>query len=118
MITFEQFNEKFLELYMSERIDIYNRYCDEFDSEARIEDNESYNLSVYFEDVIDALRAAEYGEYSVTDDYFKLNIYGNLVSFGDLDVMEYIDEKFEDIYEHPEFWEEYIDPECDEEDDE
>ena len=65
MITFEEFNEKFLELYMSERIDIYNRYCDEFDSDARIEDNESYNMSVYFEDVIDALRAAQYGEYSV-----------------------------------------------------
>lgn len=118
MITFEQFNEKFLELYMSERIDIYNSYCDEFDLDARIEDNESYNMSVYFEDVIDALRAAEYGEYSVTDDYFKLNIYGNLESFGDLDVMEYIDEKIDDIYGHPEFWKEYIDPDGDVDDEE
>ena len=113
-----QFIEKFFRLCLSERKDIYNSYCNVFDLDARIEDNHSYNMSVYFEDVIDALRAAEYGEYSVTDDYFKLNIYGNLVSFGDLDVMEYINEKIEDIYEHPEFWKEYIDPECDVEDNE
>lgn len=116
MITFEEFNEQFLDLSMNERLSVYNKYCIEFDADDRIEENEAYNLDDYFEDVIDALRAAEYGEYSVTDEYFKINAYGNLVSFGDLDVMGYINEKLDDIYEHPEFWKDYIDPDHTEDD--
>lgn len=116
MITFEEFNEQFLDLSMNERLSVYNKYCIEFDADDRIEENEAYNLDDYFDDVIDALRAAEYGEYSVTDEYFKINAYGNLVSFGDLDVMGYINEKLDDIYEHPEFWKDYIEPDHTEDD--
>lgn len=116
MITFEEFNEQFLDLSMNERLSVYNKYCIEFDADDRIEENEAYNLDDYFEDVIDALRAAEYGEYSVTDEYFKINAYGNLVSFRYLDVMGYINEKLDDIYEHPEFWKDYIDPDHTEDD--
>ena len=118
MITFEQFNEEFLELMMDERLSIYNRYCEEYDIEDKIEDNEDYNLEEYFDTKLDAIRAALYGDYRVTDEYFKIDGRGNLESFCDLDAMEHINDKLDDIYEHPEFWKEYIDPDGDDDEEE
>lgn len=117
MITFEEFNEKFYDLSMNERLRIYNKYCDEESSDERIEENCNDRLSEYYEgDIEEALRAAQHGDYDVTDKYFRVNSYGNLNSFGDIGAMEIIECELDSIYEYPEFWREYIDPEDDDED--
>ena len=111
MITFEQFKEEFYELSIDDRLTIYNEYCSNENFDDRIEPNEEYALAEIFEGRIDALRAAQYGEYNVCDEYFMLNGYGNLESFGPLGAMEHIEEHLDDIYEEPKYWKGYIEPE-------
>ena len=65
-------------------IRLNNKYC----QEANYSDNEIYgNDEDFFEtffsnNVIDAVRAATYGEYNFSDNYVKFNGYGNLESFN------------------------------------
>lgn len=111
MITFEQFKEEFYGLLFGDRLTIYNEYCSEENPDDRIEPNEEYALAEVFEERIDALRAAQYGDYNVSDEYFMLNGCGNLESFGPLGAMEHIEEHLDDIYEEPKYWKDYIEPE-------
>lgn len=74
-------------------VSLWNNYCSEHDMEDSIHDNDEYELNEMFSGpsgVSDALRACCYGEYSFTDAYFILDGYGNLKSFGDMDVDEYV----------------------------
>lgn len=118
MITFDEFYELYLDLSMSERIAIYNKYCDKYDGENKIEENEGYALAEYFTDIWDALRAAQYGEYDVNDEYFVVNSYGNLDSFFDTGAMEIINSYIESIYEDVSLWKDYIEPGCENDEDE
>lgn len=117
MITFEQFKEEFYGLLFGDRLAIYNEYCSNENYDDRIEPNEEYAIREMFEDTMDALRAAQYGEYNVCDEYFKLDGCGNLESFDALGAMEHIEEHLDDIYDEPKYWKDYIDPCFDDEDD-
>lgn len=116
MITFEEFKEKFFDLSMGERLSVYNNYCSELDNDGVIEYNEGYNLEVYFEDIWDALRAAEYGDYRCCDEFFSFDGRGNLVSFDDSEAMVRIENVLDEIYEDKRYWEDYIELEHTEDD--
>lgn len=76
------------------QVSLWNSYCNEHNMDDYIYNNDEYQLSEMFSGpsaVIDALRAVSYSDYRFTDDYVKFNGYGNLVSFDDVDVEEYID---------------------------
>ena len=50
-------------------------------------DNDEDSVSMIFNNVHDALRAAFYGDYNPSHAYFTFNGYGNLQSFAPYDVL-------------------------------
>jgi len=72
--------------------DIWNKYCNEENPDDYIYYNDEYAINEMFNDnPYEAIRATQYGEYSFTDEYFVVNAYGNLTSFGDSDIASHID---------------------------
>jgi hypothetical protein len=68
---------------------------------------------------MDAARATFFGDIkNWSDEYIRFNGYGNLESVSEYDVDEEIEGYLEDIFEHEDTWEDYIDNEEDEDDDE
>lgn len=72
-------------------INIWNEYCNEKNMEDYIYENDEYEINMLFPKANEALRAACYGNYNYTDDYFIINAYGNLKSFDNYDAESYID---------------------------
>ena len=72
-------------------INLWNKYCERYNPDGFIMENEEYWLTLMFSDVMSALRASQYGDYRITDRYFRLDGNGNLESFGITDAMDYID---------------------------
>jgi len=75
-------------------INLWNDYCSYHNMDDYIYDNNEYELGEMFSGpsaVIDALRAATYGNYKIGDDYVVFNGYGNLESFDESEAEEHID---------------------------
>ena len=74
-------------------LNAWNEYCSEKCMDNYIYDN--VYVSELFEGaenpVDEALRAAYYGDYRYSDEYVKLNAYGNLESFGRFEIEEHVD---------------------------
>ena len=65
---------------------------------------------------MEAARATFFGKInSWTDEYIKINAYGNLESMSEYDVLEEIDYYLEEIFDNTDTWEDYIDNEEEEE---
>ena len=79
----EEIIEKLEGLTTMKLIILWNEYCeDNCLSDDVIYENNEYNLDNVFSSIDDALRAAHYGEYDYSDNYFKLDAYGNLESMN------------------------------------
>jgi hypothetical protein len=62
-------------LYIYNELDLvdYEQYYDDFDE----------LMNLYFDNPADAARAAYFGDFSLTDDYYTLDVYGNVKSYND-----------------------------------
>jgi len=61
-------------------------------------ENDEEFFNVYFEGrPMEAVRAAQYGEYSYTDEYVRFNGYGNLESMSEYDYEEEMKDSIDDI---------------------
>lgn len=59
-------------------------------------------INLYFSDPADAVRAAYFGEFSLNDDYFTLDVYGNIIGYTDYSLNKELDivlqDSLEEIY--------------------
>lgn len=56
-------------------------------------------LKVYFAEPIDAIRAWHYGEANYNDEYFRINVYGNIESLSEYELLEECEDNRDDIVE-------------------
>lgn len=63
-----------------EIIQFHNDYCDREGSEDQIYENNGDFFDLFFSKPIDAVRAAQYGDYRYTDNFVRFDGYGNLES--------------------------------------
>jgi hypothetical protein len=115
-MKYEVFDEKFHELTASERIAIFNEYCYEHgDADNAIHSFDEEFFETYFSDPMEAARATFFGEIqSWSDEYIRFNAYGNLESLSEYDALKEIEDYLEEIFEHPDTWDDYIEDEEDE----
>ena len=106
-MTFEEFKEKYYDLTASERIAMYNDWCAESGYEC-IEYFDEGFFDIYFSDKMEVCRATAYGEVNFSDEYIRLNAYGNLESFGESEALDIIEGCLEEIFECEHIWREYI----------
>lgn len=83
-IQLQQVIEHFNQSATSDLIEVYNEYASNNGYE-RVYDNDALILDDMFTSHYDALRAAFYGDYSLSHAYFTFDGYGNLQSFEYLD---------------------------------
>lgn len=116
-MTLEQFKEKFNDLSTSEKVSIYNEYqLEHGDPDDMLNSFDEDFFNTYFEGKpMDAVRAAYFGEIHWADEYIRFNGYGNLESVSSFSVDEIIEDEIEEIFNHSDTWEDYI--EEDEEED-
>lgn len=82
-IQLSQVIEQLNNLSTDEIIVIHNDYCEvNNDSYSHIIDNDDEVIDSMFNTPSEAIRAASFGDYNHSHDYFILNGYGNLVSFN------------------------------------
>lgn len=72
-------------------ISAWNTYCCDENMDDYIYENDDYNINELFSKPDEALRAAFYGDYRYSDDYFVINGYANLDSFDEYDAYNHID---------------------------
>ena len=116
-MKYEVFEEKFKELSIGERLSIFNTYCIEHgDSDNEIYSFDEEFFETFFSNPMEAARATFFGKInSWTDEYIKINVYGNLESMSEYDVLEEIDYYLEEIFDNTDTWEDYIDNDEEEE---
>lgn len=84
-MTIEELKDRIIEalndMSDSDLYYLFNQYCEEagYDDD-RIEDMDNFD-ELFQGSAWDAVRAAYYGDFRPTDNYFIFNAYGNLVSF-------------------------------------
>lgn len=76
----ELFIEDWDEISLSTKIAIHNEYCSENCADNEIFDNDDNFIDEYFSSPSEAVRAAYYGDYRVSDPYVWFNGYANLES--------------------------------------
>ena len=118
-MKYETFEEKFKELTTSERIAIFNEYCLEHgDADNVVNSFDEDFFNTYFSDPMEAARATFFGDIKCwSDEYIRFNGNGNLESLSEYEVLGEIDYYLEEIFDHPDVWEYYIDNEDDGEED-
>lgn len=85
-----------------------NSYDGSFDDVQWWENDEDFFNTYYADDIMGAVRAVCYGEYNFTDEYVKINAYGNLETTNYIqDELEgYVDEIVDHLVED---WDEFKD---------
>ena len=81
--------EQLEESTFEEILEAYNHYCRENSYEEFLENDEEL-FETYFETMIEAVRATQYGKYNFADDYAKFNGYANLDSYSEYEVIKEI----------------------------
>jgi len=118
-MKYERFTEEFSNLYIDEKVAIYNAYCQEVCSEDEIWDFDEDFFERMFSNLMESARATFFGNIqSWNDPYIKFNGYGNLESLSEYDAEQEIDDYLQEIFAHEDVWEDYIDNEDDEEEEE
>lgn len=65
-----------------------------------VQANDEEFFNVHFEGKpMEAVRAAQYGEYNYTDEYVRFNGYGNLESFSDITYEQELNDSIDEIVE-------------------
>ena len=117
-MKYEVFEEKFKELSIGEKIAIFNNYIPNGDNEIYTFD-EKFFETFFSRNPMEAARATFFGKInSWTDEYIKINAYGNLESMSEYDVLKEIDYYLEEIFDNTDTWKDYIDNEEEEEEEE
>ena len=116
-MKYETFVEKFNELSTSEKVAIFNDYCLEYgDSDNMLNSFDEEFFELAFSNPMEAARATFFGNIqNWSDEYIRLDGYGNLESVSEYDVDEEIEGYIGEIFEHEKTWENYIEDD-DEED--
>lgn len=116
-MTLEVFTEKFNDLSFSDKVAIFNNFCLEHgDSDNMLNYFDEDFFSMAFSNPMEAARATFFGSIeSWSDEYIRFNAYGNLESLSEYQAEGEIEYYIEDIFEHPDVWEDYIDDDEDEE---
>lgn len=85
-----------------------NSYDGSFDDVQWWENDEDFFNTYYADDIMGAVRAVCYGEYNFTDEYVKINAYGNLETTNYIqdELEEYVDEIVDHLVEN---WDEFKD---------
>lgn len=119
-MKYETFVEKFNELSTSEKIAIFNEYCLEYgDSDNMLNSFDEDFFEMAFSNPMEAARATFFGDIkNWSDEYIRFNGYGNLESVSEYDVEDEIDGYLEEIFEHEDVWDNYIDNVDDDEEEE
>ena len=79
----------------NEIVDLHNDACDNNnDWDSRIYENEEHTLNEMFSSVSEFARSSFYGDYDFNHGYFRFNGYGNIESFSDWDLRDYIEEDY------------------------
>lgn len=105
---FEWFKERFNELSSSEKINLYNDYCDNNNNDSRFYSFDEEFFDIFFTSSFDAARATYYGNISWSDEYIRFDNIGNLESLSEYQIISEAEDNLEYIYE----WDgvsEYID---------
>lgn len=105
---FEWFKERFNELSSSEKINLYNDYCDNNNDDRRFYSFDEEFFDIFFTSIFDAARATYYGNISWSDEYIRFDNIGNLESLSEYQIISEAEDNLEYIYE----WDgvsEYID---------
>ena len=117
-MSYEDFKEAFSELDVEDMVSIFNEYCREYGNC----DNEIFEFDDSFFDEFfegrpaDAVRACFFGDIkNWSDEYIYFNAYANLESLSKYEVEDYVSTWLDEIYEHKDIWEDYIDDDEDEE---
>ena len=86
MMTYEEFLTDLIEdLTSEELLQIHNEWASETGCyDQYIYENNEYSLNELFSSKIELIRAIQYGEYSINDEYFSIDVYGNLESYPTL----------------------------------
>ena len=85
-----------------------NSYDGYFDDIQWWDNDEDFFETFYGDDILGAVRAVCYGEYSYTDEYVRINAYGNLETTNF--IQSELEDNIDDIVEHIiENWEEFKD---------
>lgn len=105
----EEFEQWYYTLSMDERISIFKEYCIEYgDSEDAIYEFDDDFFDVCFSSKMEVCRATFFGKINNWfDPYIRLNVYGNLESLDEDDALAIIGDALDNIYEHPDIWEQY-----------
>ena len=118
-MSFEIFEDRFSDLSFGDRLVIYNNYCMEYGSGDDMIydfDDEFFNMS--FSSPMEAARATFFGNIqSWGDEYIKFDAYGNLESLTEYDAIEEIGYCLDEIFNHEELWDEFIEDDGDDEED-
>lgn len=116
-MTLEVFTDKFNDLSVSNKVAIFNEFCLEHgDSNNMLNYFDEEFFSMAFSNPMEAARATFFGGIeSWSDEYIRFNAYGNLESLSEYQAESEIEYYIEDIFEHPDVWEDYIDDDEDEE---
>lgn len=70
-------------------LEAYNEYCS-FNSYEEFFINEEETFTTFFENMTDIIRATQYGNYNLYDEYIKFNGYGNLDSYSEEEIRDEI----------------------------
>lgn len=84
-------------LDLETKLNIYNE-LDLTDCEYYYSDLDEL-INLYFSDPADAVRAAYYGNFTMTDDYFALDVYGNIQGYTDYSLNKELDIVLQDSLE-------------------
>lgn len=86
-------NEDLLELVRD--INSYDGSLDWLD----YQENDEEFFDIYYNNALEAVRAVCYGDYNYTDEYVKINAYGNLESCNKYELEEELRDNIEEITE-------------------
>lgn len=110
MTELEQFRNAWGELSCDEKISIYRDYQREIGDEEEWYDFDEEFFEIFFESKpLEAIRAWHFGgDNSWNDEYIHFNAYGNLETACEYQVAEESERMVNEIFEHPEVWQDYI----------
>ena len=115
-MRFAQFEEKFNELPLRERVAIFNDWAMECDPVEAVFDFDEDFFNTYFDSPMEAARATCFGSVNWSDEYIKFNAYGNLKSMNEWEVADHASDFLAEIFEVEDAWKSYI--QLDDEEDE
>lgn len=120
MTDYEKFCAEFNDLSIRDKVALYRDYQRTVGDEEEWYDFDEEFFNTFFTEPMDAVRAWHFGgdDNSWNDEYIHFNAYGNLETTDEATLADIADDAMNDIYDHPDVWENYFTLPEDEEEDE